>query len=94
MNTHFNQQGSGSKKSAVRLHRTKCTSIIVNVIKPAFVQQLKEEIGQAYYSIILDESTDIGQKKLMACCIGYYNSKMKKVVTDFLGLQVRGCFNK
>jgi len=62
-------------KSADRLalHRTKCAAIIVNVIMPCIVDELKKEIGTNYYSIIVDESTDVGTVKVMAYCIRYFH---------------------
>jgi len=42
-----------------RLHRSKCTAIISNVIGPYFAQCLKESISDSFYSILIDESTDI-----------------------------------
>ncbi|KAF0747678.1 Uncharacterized protein FWK35_00030307 [Aphis craccivora] len=42
-----------------RLHRSKCTAIISNVIEPYFAQCLKESISDSFYSILIDESTDI-----------------------------------
>jgi len=53
-------------KERLMLHRTKCWCIILNVIAPCLIDQLKEDIGSSYYSIIVDESTDIGTVKLMA----------------------------
>jgi len=60
----------------------------MNVLMPCIVEDLRKEIGDSYYSIIVDESTDVGTIKLMAYCIRYYNKQLKKIVTDFLGLQI------
>lgn len=43
----------------IQVHRTKCTSIIKNVLGPCFLEQFKEDIGDAKFSLMLDESTDI-----------------------------------
>lgn len=51
--------------SKVRLHRTKCTAIIKNVLAPHFINKLKEDISFSKYSILVDESTDIGVIKLL-----------------------------
>jgi hypothetical protein len=72
----------------VRHHRTKCSAIITNVLGPSFSDELRTQIGNQPYSIILDESTDVSQEKLMAYCVQYFNSQMKKIVIDFLGFQV------
>lgn len=89
VNLQFHESGNKSA-SSIRLHCTKCASIIVNVIQPAFAEQLKEEIGGANFSIILDESTDVGCDKMMAYCIRYFNVKLRRIVVDFLGLQLVG----
>lgn len=83
LNKHFGAQ----KGTEVRIHRTKCSSIILNVLVPAFREELHAEIGNAYFSIILDESTDVSQQKLMSYCIRYFNGKLGKIVVDFLGFQ-------
>ncbi|CAG5042635.1 unnamed protein product [Parnassius apollo] len=51
------------------------------------LKELLEEVGNQSYSIILDESTDVTTEKYMAYCIRYYNSKLEKIVVDFLGFQ-------
>ncbi|KAF0749375.1 Uncharacterized protein FWK35_00016539, partial [Aphis craccivora] len=43
----------------LKLHRTKCTNIIVNVLAPHFNNDLLNSIGSGHYSILIDESTDI-----------------------------------
>lgn len=80
--------GKGSSLEELELHRTKCSSIILNVVAPELCVQLREEIGNNAYSIILDESTDVsGNEKSMAYCIRYYNARLERVVVDFLGFQ-------
>ena len=53
-----------------------------------YKRQTETRNWDSHYSIIIDESTDVGTIKLMAYCVRYYNSKLKKIVTDFLGLQL------
>lgn len=57
--THFED----AKK--IRLHRTKCTRIIKNVLNPHFTKELRDDISNSKFSIILDESTDVGVVKLL-----------------------------
>lgn len=71
--------------SSLELHRTKCSMLIRNVIAPTFLKELIEDIGTNPYSIILDESTDIGTHKYMAFCVRYYSVSMSDVITNFLG---------
>lgn len=79
--------GIGSPLQNIQLHRSKCSAIIKNVLEPAMRKELIEEVGDQSYSIILDESTDVTIEKYMAYCIRYYNSKLDKIVVDFLGFQ-------
>lgn len=51
--------------SRIKLHRTKCTYIIKNVLAPHFREDLRNDIGSAKFSLILDESTDIRCTKLL-----------------------------
>lgn len=77
--------GTNSCFSSLDLHRTKCSKLILNVIEPCFLAELIEDIGNNPFSIIIDESTDIGTNKYMAYCIRYYSNTMSNMVTEFLG---------
>lgn len=55
------------------MHRTKCSKLISNVISPALLSELGEDIGNEPYSLIIDESTDISVQKYMAVYIKYFN---------------------
>lgn len=50
---------------SVKLHRTKCTNIIKNVLGPCFLEELKADIGDAQFSLLLDESTDVSVCKYL-----------------------------
>lgn len=71
----------------IRLHRTKCSSIILNVIHHALEKKRLSEIGDQSYSLILDESIDVGNSKYMAYCTRYFNQRLEKIVVDFIGFQ-------
>lgn len=68
----------------LRLHRTKCSSIIQSVISPCILQEIIESVGNQRFSIIIDESTDVGVNKYLAVIIRYFNGT--QVLNDFLGL--------
>lgn len=70
----------------MHLHRTKCSHIIKNVLSPHFKDDLKEDIGQEKFSLLLDESTDISVTKYLGLVIIYYSIKAKKITTSFLKL--------
>jgi len=70
----------------LRLHRTKCSKLIVNVIAPALLTGVVNDIKESYgMSLIVDESTDVSYIKFLAICARYYSKKKKQVTTEFLG---------
>ena len=50
----------------LRLHRTKCSMLIKNVIAPEMLSEIIAGVGGNEYSLILDESTDVSVSKYMA----------------------------
>ena len=58
--------GKGSKLENIRIHRTKCSQLIKNVIAPAMLTELIKDVGEEPYSLILDESTDVSVMKYLA----------------------------
>ena len=60
--------------------------MIVNVFGPHFSQCLREDIGDAKYSLMIDESTDVSVVKLLGVVIRYFSQKLQKVVSTHLGL--------
>lgn len=77
--------GKGSQLEKLRLHRTKASKLILNVVAPAMLEELIDDIGEQDYSIILDESTDVSTIKYMAYCVRYFSRSLDQFVTDFLG---------
>lgn len=71
----------------LRLHRTKCSAILKNVLRPCILEEVVQNVGNQKYSIILDESTDVTDNKLLAYCIRYYHEILEQIVVDFLGFQ-------
>lgn len=65
--------GRGSNLENLKLHRTKCSKLILNVLSPAIVEDLVKDIGDIGYSLIIDESTDVSVNKYMAYCIRYFS---------------------
>ncbi|XP_044583132.1 uncharacterized protein LOC123264107 [Cotesia glomerata] len=72
-----------SQLTKLRLHRTKCSKIILNVIAPGILKELLDDLGEESYSILLDESTDVSTMKYMAYCIRYYSKKQKRLLPTF-----------
>ncbi|KAI4468051.1 hat family dimerization domaincontaining protein-related [Holotrichia oblita] len=87
---HYEFQPAESKSFAssaitMKLHRTKCTMIIENVIAAALKDELITDIGNSSYSLIIDESTDISVHQYLCFCVRFVSIKAK-VVTTFLGI--------
>lgn len=70
----------------MKLHRTKCRNIVVNILAPHFVESLQQDIGGARYSILIDESTDISVVKLLGVVVRYFSKQLQKIVCTYLGL--------
>lgn len=70
-----------------KLHRTKCSAIITNVLAPFFIKELKNDIGFSKYSLLIDESTDISVLKYLGIGINYFSKLLNKIVTTFLSLE-------
>lgn len=70
----------------IRLHRTKCSNILRNVISPHFIEGLRSDLKNQQYSLLLDESTDIAVHKYLGIVIIYYSNTLKKIVSTFLDL--------
>ncbi|KAL0884118.1 hypothetical protein ABMA27_016137 [Loxostege sticticalis] len=78
---------SDSKSADLKLHRTKCTQIINQVLAPHFRENLVEDIGNQKYSLILDESTDVSVTKFMGIIVRYFSEAQSTVVSAFLSLE-------
>lgn len=73
-----------SKASQLKMHRTKCSEIIKNVLGPHFENYLVEDIGDGKYSFLLDD--DISVHKMLGIVVIYFSINDKKVVSTFLNL--------
>lgn len=79
--------GAGSKLENIRLHRTKCSMLLSNVISPTLEEELQKKITEAKkYCLMIDESTDVSSEKNLCVCVRYYDDGAENVVTAFLGL--------
>ncbi|KAL7723182.1 hypothetical protein ACLKA6_018412 [Drosophila palustris] len=62
----------------MRLHRTKCTNIIKNVLGLHFSEELRSDIGDSKFSLQIDESTDISVTKLLENIEEYVHEDLNK----------------
>lgn len=78
--------GEGAAASHLSIKRTKCTAIIKNVISAQFKSDIKTNMHDRPYAVLLDESTDVGCTKILAICARYYSVKESAILTEFLGI--------
>lgn len=78
--------GEGSCLEHIRLHRTKCTSLLKRVVGPSLAEELKEDMIGQKYSLLCDESTDVSVAKYLCVSAKYYSQIRKAVCTVFLKL--------
>ena len=60
----------------MKLKRTKCVNIIKNVLAPVIREEIILELQNKPFSILLDESTDISNTKLLCILVRYVHKKM------------------
>lgn len=70
----------------IKIHRTKCTTVITNVLAPHFQANLRKSIGKQSFSLLIDESTDISVLKFLGITIMYFDLKVGKIVSTYLAL--------
>lgn len=77
------------KKSAfanIKLHRTKCTKLITEVIGPVFKESMLDDVTDKKFSLIIDETTDVSSEKELAIIIRYYSETNQKITDSLLEL--------
>lgn len=80
------KNSKGSIMEKLKLHRTKCSKLITEVIAPSIEKELIDELKDKKYSIIMDETTDITSEKKVCVSALYYNDANESIVSNFLGL--------
>ena len=75
------RNGDGSIVGNIRLHRTKCTRLLTNVVAPALREELSEKLRHKKFSVLVDESTDVSSDKHMAVVIWYFNEQRNTIST-------------
>ncbi|KAK4297981.1 hypothetical protein Pmani_029642 [Petrolisthes manimaculis] len=68
------------------MHHTKCARLQKYVIAPSFATKLRSEIGDQFYSLVADESTNEANVSCLALCIRFYSTCKKSVVDTFYRL--------
>lgn len=73
----------GENVSNLSIKRTKCTAIIKNVISAQFKHELKENMSDRPFAVLIDESTDVACSKILAVCVGITTSKKNQFLLNF-----------
>jgi hypothetical protein len=88
MNKFYENDSSSCSKTPsadlLRLHRSKCTALLKNAIAPTLHKEVMEDIGNAKFSLITDESTDKSTQKYLTINVKYYSQNHNKIMTQFL----------
>jgi hypothetical protein len=83
----INDINSGNNSfTDLKLHRTKCSSLLKYVIAPSLLTELTLKLKTTPYSLIVDESTDCSINKYLCLCVKYFDSDINQITTTFLGL--------
>jgi len=70
----------------INLKRTKATNIVKNVIGKCYKEELITPLNNNPFSIIIDESTDVGTIKTLCICVRFFNHITKKIESMFWSL--------
>ena len=67
----------------VTLGKTKATGIVKNVIGKCHFEELAQQLRTTKFSVIIDESTDIGTIKTLAICVRFLDNGKNAIITRF-----------
>ena len=84
--THLGEICQSISGKTIQIHRTKCSALIRNVLAAEFSSELFSDVRSVPYSLIIDESTDVGTEKQLAIVVRYFSNQHSKIITTFLGI--------
>ena len=58
----------------------------MEVISPAYVEELASDVLGQKFAILVDESTDVSSTRLLCIVIRYFSRSEEKIVTEFVEL--------
>ena len=73
-------------RGAFQMHRTKCMALVKKILSPHFKEELRKDIQDVPFSLLIDESTDVSVSKLLGVSIRYFSKAINKIVSTFLSL--------
>ena len=77
--------GTSSINKTIKLDHTKCIALICKVIAPDIFKTIVQDLKLTSFSLLIDELTDVACVKHLGVCVRYYNLRLKKICTQFLG---------
>ena len=78
--------GEGSPLGRIKLHRTKCSKLVTEVVAPALKEELREDIKGKKFAVLIDESTDVASHRLLSVVLLYFSECEGQILTAFLDL--------
>ena len=73
-------------RNCFQMHRTKYAALVKKVLAPHFKEELRKDIQDVPFSLLVNEFTDISVTKLLGVSIRYYSKTVQKIVKTFLSL--------
>ena len=83
---YMKKHGEGSVLGGVKVHRTKCAKLLENVVAPDLKKYLVQDTKDRKYCLLIDESTDVGNIKLLVICVRYVSLTKNEIATAFVSL--------
>ncbi|CAG9835526.1 unnamed protein product [Diabrotica balteata] len=73
---------------SITLKRTKCSAVVTESLGKCFSERLSSQLREpgCFFSLIMDETTDIATKKQCAFAVIYYDSNNSNIVTSFFDI--------
>lgn len=71
---------------SVRCSRTRATELINKKVGPFVQMQLALILKETYFSVIIDETTDISTSKCLVIVVRYYSKQQERTLDSFFGL--------
>lgn len=70
----------------IKMHRSKCSRLQKPVLGPGFTKQLRDEIKDQHFSLIVDESTNETKVSCLALTIRFFSPSKRAIVDTFYRL--------
>jgi len=68
----------------MKLKKDKSTAIIKNILYETAFQETKINLNKTFFSVLVNESTDISNSKLLCISVQYFSEQSGKVVQHLL----------